>query len=118
MRRQVLCLCGAAMLLLGCQGKQPVVAGTPAEQADMKARVTMPEIVFLTRDGCSNTPVMRERLDAAIVSLGGEPSYEVINQSRLPAVDPRTGYATPTVLVDSRDLFGLPTPRMPFAAPS
>ncbi len=78
----------------------------------------MPAIVFLTRDGCVNTPVMRERLDASISMLDGEAHYSVLNQANLPATDPRTGYATPTILVNNRDLYGLPTPKMPFAAPS
>ena len=79
-----------------------------------RVRVKVPKIVFLTRDGCVNTPVMRKNLDAAITSLAAEMKYEVINQGTLFPGDSRMGYPTPTVLLDGRDMFGLPEPLPPF----
>jgi hypothetical protein len=78
----------------------------------------MTEIVFLTRDGCVNTPVMRTNLSAALRSLGLPPDYRVIDAGILPASDARGGYGTPTVLVGDKDLFGQPEPRVPHAPPT
>jgi hypothetical protein len=64
------------------------------------------EIVFLGRAGCVNSPVMKDRLLAAVGSLGFETELEIIDVGGLSADDPRIGYGTPTVLVDGRDLFG------------
>jgi len=68
-------------------------------------------ISFLTRDGCANTPVMRERLDAALAAAGVEAAVIAIDVASLDADDALTGYGTPTVLVGGFDLFGAPTPR-------
>jgi hypothetical protein len=45
-------------------------------------------------------------------------AFVVVKQDELDSQDPRTGYATPTVLVDGADLFGLDEPKPPYAAPS
>jgi len=75
-------------------------------------------IVFLTRDGCANTPTMREHLDAALAKLEFTVNYRLVDQGQLAESDPRRGYPTPTVLVDGRDLFDLAEPVVPLAAPS
>jgi hypothetical protein len=77
------------------------------------AAETEASLVFVTRDGCVNTTTMRERLDEALRSLGRPTDYAVIDADRLPASDPRGGYGTPTVLVGTHDLFGMPTPAIP-----
>ena len=74
-------------------------------------------VEFLTRDGCANTPVLLANLETAMESFESV-TYEIVNQETLPVNDVRIGYATPTILYDNRDLFGLPTPEPPFAAPS
>ena len=68
------------------------------------------DLVFLTRDGCVNTPLMRGRLDEALKSLSLPTDYAVIDLDALPKTDPRVAYPTPTVLVQNRDLFGMPEP--------
>ena len=68
------------------------------------------KIVFISRDGCVNTPLMRKRLDAALVQLGWPRQYEVLDAGKLSALDPRRQYGTPTVLVEGRDLMGRPVP--------
>jgi hypothetical protein len=72
-----------------------------------------PTIEFLTRDGCVNTPKMRVALEK--VMQGAE--FVVVDIGALPRSDYRRGYGTPTVLVEGRDLFGMPKPN-PSAEPT
>lgn len=69
------------------------------------------DIVFLTRSGCVNTPVMQKRLLAAIETLDFKTHLEIIDVGTLPSDDLRTGYGTPTILVEGMDLFGSPVPK-------
>lgn len=75
-------------------------------------------IVFLTREGCVNTTTMRTRLDRALDRLGLATDYVLIDADTLAESDVRRGYGTPTVLVDNRDLFGLPEPVPPLPSPT
>jgi hypothetical protein len=75
-------------------------------------------LVFLTRDGCVNTTTMRARLDQALDRLDIPNNYAVIDADTLPEADARRGYGTPTVLFDSRDLFGMPEPTPPMPTPT
>lgn len=68
------------------------------------------ELVFVTRDGCANTAIMRAHLDDALRSLGRAADYRVIDVATLPESDARGGYGTPTVLHGGQDLFGMPVP--------
>ena len=79
-----------ALILSGC-----------AEQSAPKS------LVFLTREGCVNTAMMRANLDDALRATGQPLQYEVIDLDLLPANDGRRFYPTPTVLYGSEDLFGL-----------
>ena len=79
---------------------------------------THKDLTFLTRDGCVNTPEMRNSLDDALKALGWPTDYQYINIGKLPKTDPRTGYSTPTILWKGRDIFGLPVPTPPFPEPS
>src|SRR5437867_13195009 len=72
------------------------------------------DLVFVTRDGCVNTPDMLMNLDDALRGLGLALDYEVLNLGKLPNSDPRTGYPTPTVLYRERDLFDMPIPVPPY----
>ena len=99
------------LLLLGLLAG--VVACSPT--ATKKAN-SMKDLVFLTRDGCMNTPLMGERLDAALASLGLPKAYQVINSDKLPTSDARGGYPTPTVLIANTDLFGMAEPPTPHDA--
>jgi hypothetical protein len=76
------------------------------------------DLVFLTRDGCVNTPEVLNNLDDALKALGWPTDYQYINISRLPKDDPRTGYPTPSVLWKGRDIFGLPIAKPPYDVPS
>jgi len=67
-------------------------------------------IVFLGSATCPHTPAMFENLAAALEKKGLRPAVETIDVSTLPDDDPRLGYGVPTVLVNGRDLFGLPAP--------
>ena len=70
-----------------------------------------PAIELLGFPDCPNTPVMRDQLVAALALLAPGWTFAETNQEQLPAGDLRRGYPTPTVLVNGRDLFGLPVPR-------
>jgi hypothetical protein len=70
----------------------------------------MPAIELLTRPGCVQTRIVGERLGDALARLHGSLTHAVVDLSRLPETDRRRRYPTPTVLVDGRDLFGLPEP--------
>ena len=83
------------------------------------ARVSVkPDLVFLTRDGCVNTPDMVNNLDDALTALGWPKDYQFIDIGKLPATDARTGYPTPTLLWKGKDIFGMPAPKPPFPEPS
>lgn len=71
-------------------------------------------IEILGFEGCPNTPAMRERVEKAANAIGLSGKTVVyVDQEKLPEKDVRRGYPTPTVLVDGRDLFGLPVPTAP-----
>jgi hypothetical protein len=79
---------------------------------------SMQALTFLTREGCVNTPDMLVNLDDALIKLGWRRNYQVVDIGGLPATDVRTGYPTPTLLWQSRDIFGLPTPKRPYPPPT
>ncbi len=58
---------------------------------------------------CPNTPLMRVNLVSAL-TLEEKASFHEVNQEALDANDLRRGWPTPTVLVNGRDLFGMPAP--------
>ena len=76
------------------------------------------DLVFVTRDGCVNTPDMLLNLDDALRDMGLALDYQIVNLGTLAKADPRTGYPTPTVLYRNRDLFGMPEPTPPYPEPS
>ena len=78
----------------------------------------MKALTFLSRDGCVNTPKMRANLDAALKALNWATDYQVIDIGTLPATDVRTGYPTPTLLYNKRDIFGMPAPKPPYNTPT
>ena len=79
---------------------------------------TMKPLVFLTRDGCVNTPQMRQHLDEAITGLHWPKDYRVIDIGTLRHDDPRTGCPTPTLLWRDKDVFGMAPPTPPFREPT
>jgi hypothetical protein len=76
-----------------------VVVGCANEPATTAGSALNPEqLVFLTRSGCVNTDVMRERLDQALGALGVPANYKFIEMETLSKNDVRLGYPTPTLL--------------------
>ncbi|HQU93869.1 MAG TPA: hypothetical protein PLK77_16355 [Pyrinomonadaceae bacterium] len=61
---------------------------------------------------------MLENLRQAIAEGQISADYTVIHQSTLQQDDPRTGYPTPTILLNGKDIFDLPVPKPPFPEPS
>jgi len=106
----------ALPLLAGCSSQYSVDSHSPS--ATDTVSTDSVHVVFLTRDGCSNTPVLLANLKTVAKSFGQPLDYDIVNQGTLPATDARVGYATPTILYDDRDLFGLPIPKPPFPPPS
>lgn len=102
------------------------LAGACTPETDQRAAsgddptrsVTVTQLVFLTRDGCSNTDRMRANLDEALASLGQPIAYEMLSLESLSESDVRIGYPTPTLLLDGRDLFGMPEPTPPLPGPT
>ncbi len=76
------------------------------------------QLVFLTREGCVQTDLMRERLDAALVKAAWPPTYQVVDLASLGPDDARRGYPTPTLLWNGRDVYGMPAPIPPFPEPT
>lgn len=76
------------------------------------------ELVFLTREGCANTPKMRAHLDDALRSLGLPSNYQVLDLASVAETDLRRGYPTPTLLYANRDVFGMPEPQPPLPEPT
>ena len=72
-----------------------------------------PNIELLGTPGCPHTGSMRANLRAALTSIDRAWKFKDTNQETLPAADVRRGYGAPTILVDGRDLFGLPVPTAP-----
>jgi len=103
-------------LLVGCTSDQ-----APDAKSQSKSPPTMPHtihVVFLTREGCANTPVLLANLKRVAESFEPPVEFVVVNQGSLPPTDARIGYATPTILYDDHDLFGLPKPAAPYPAPT
>jgi len=93
-----------AALLSGCAGTR----GSAEKDAPMSA--AQPRIELLGFPDCPNTPTMRDNLAAALASIGKGWTFKDTNQEKLPEGDARRGWPTPTVLVNGRDLFGMPAP--------
>ena len=71
------------------------------------------EIVFLTREGCKATPEMRARFEGALRRKGLPEAFRVVDMDEVDKDDVRTGYGTPTVLIDGMDLMGAAVPEEP-----
>jgi len=69
------------------------------------------EITFLTRPGCPNSPAMLDNLTSALAEVGVAASVATVDLGELAKDDVRTGYGTPTVLVNGEDLFGMGRPK-------
>lgn len=106
---------GLCLLLVGCGSES---TSTPSAESSDNSMIDSADIVFLTRDGCANTPVVLENLKAATRALDGTVEYDVIDQATLSTTDPRVGYPTPTILWRGADIFGSKEPVPPFPAPS
>ncbi|UYV12146.1 MAG: hypothetical protein NCW75_12690 [Phycisphaera sp.] len=57
-------------------------------------------------DGCPNTPSLRQELFNALELGGWSTQFEDIDLTQLNEDDPRRRFAAPSILVDSKDLFG------------
>jgi hypothetical protein len=79
---------------------------------------TLSDLIFLTRDGCACEPRLVILLDSVLTALGWPLDYRFVEISTLSVSDARTGYPMPTILWKGNDIFGMPTPVPPYAAPS
>jgi hypothetical protein len=68
-------------------------------------------IEFLSFAGCPHAPILRRRLDDALQALGVPVAPVAVDLNALSqAQDPRSGFGSPTILVDGLDLFGMESP--------
>lgn len=102
-----------AVFFVGCE-----VNKTDTSISGTSSATTRIRLEFLTREGCKNTGQMLERLREAISTGQVSAEFVVIDQGTLASDDARTGYPTPTILVNGNDIFGLPVPSPPFPEPS
>jgi hypothetical protein len=94
-------------MLVGCHATSDQTARPAAMNA------AQPAIELLGFPDCPNTPALRTNLKAALTAVGKGWTFKDTDQERLPEGDLRRGYPTPTVLVNGRDLYGLPVPTAP-----
>ena len=59
----------------------------------------MGELVVLTREGCAEEPLLRERLEEALKSMEWPAKYRVVDLATLPRTDGRRGYPDPNRVV-------------------
>lgn len=97
------------------EGDLHVAMRTMAEQTigPVPVGANMPAIQLLGAPDCPNTPTLRANLKAAVAALGANWTVDDIDQNALREDDIRRGYPTPTILVNGRDLYGLPVPTSP-----
>ena len=68
-------------------------------------------IEFLSFEGCPHAPMLRQRLVEALQMLGVSVTPRSIDLEHLcHAGDRRSGFGSPTILVDGVDLFGMESP--------
>jgi hypothetical protein len=68
-------------------------------------------IEFLQMEGCPHAPSMLQSLHGAIGSLNLRVDLRLLDIEELSlACDNRSGYGSPTILVEGRDLFGAHVP--------
>jgi hypothetical protein len=68
-------------------------------------------IEFLSFEGCPHAPILRQRLDDALQELGVTVAPITIDLDQLfRAKDLRSGFGSPTILVNGLDLFGRESP--------
>jgi hypothetical protein len=79
-------------------------ATSSAEEQSVKG------LVFLTREGCANSCIMRANLGEALKALGLASDYQFIDSDLLADSDVRRGYPTPTLLYSNRDVFEMAEP--------
>ena len=74
------------------------------------------EFTLLTMPGCARTEAMLVNFQEALRKKGLAEAIRLVNLDDLALDDVRTAYGSPTVLVDGKDVMGLPTPTAPSAA--
>lgn len=94
-------------LLAGCA----TPTAEPARSTTVNA--AQPKIELLGFPDCPNTPALRDNLKAALAAVGKGWTFTDTDQEKLPEGDLRRGWPTPTILVNGRDLFGMPVPTAP-----
>jgi len=113
MNRRAFTIGFGALVAGACTRRTPQSTASNAQRRSIRG-----DFVFVTRDGCVNTPDMLLNLDDALRALGLALDYDVVDLGKLPKTDARTGYPTPTVLYRDRDLFDMPAPVPPYPEPS
>lgn len=79
--------------------------GPPISAASSGSKVEL-----LSFPSCPYTPAIRKSLSAALTRLRGDSDFADINLESLAETDSRRGWGAPTILVNGRDLMGMPPP--------
>jgi len=71
-------------------------------------------IEFLSFEGCPHASILRQRLVEALQALGVTVTPRAIDLEHLSHTgDRRSGFGSPTILVNGLDLFGMESPSVP-----
>ena len=65
-------------------------------------------IELLGFPSCPNTPAIRKSLESALRALNRESKFVEVNLESLSPSDARLGWGAPTILINGRDLMGMP----------
>lgn len=117
-RRQALAAGAYAFLEKGTDGEVLLEVISSAVRGAGRPSLQVVELLTRSGCGCTNTGVMRGRLEEALRELGVPLAYALIDVSELPDADARRGYPTPTVLHGGVDLFGMEPARPATPAPT
>jgi hypothetical protein len=90
-----------------------MLIGCASSQGAHSVSKVLARVQILGFDSCPNTPVMHQRLLAALAQMNVDEPVDVINQDALANDDLRRGWPAPTVLIDGSDLFGMSPPQSP-----
>jgi hypothetical protein len=108
-------LAGLVLLLVGCSGGG--VSGPVDSSGRLSSDAAGHKIELLTYPGCAQTEVLGDRMMSVLAKLEHSAGFEVVQMDELSPDDLKTGYGSPTVLVNGSDLMGHDPPAEP-AAPS
>jgi hypothetical protein len=77
---------------------------------DAMKPTTPPRIEIIGFENCPNVPLLRANVAKSLAAMGVETRAEFVDLESLAPDDDRRRWPSPTVLIDAKDLFGMPAP--------